>query len=304
MSAITPRNGPCSPWCAQSDIETLPWVAAAAAKAIASGPLTQGDVDAICAQSATAASEILYELSARVFTGSCGPVTVRPVSRPTDIDSRSLITSPSTWFSTWGLASGLGFQNTGIFPRYASTEPPTIRLPWPVTEITLVKIDGVVIPGPYDPVANPTGEWELRGNQELVRIRPTASYVPTQRWGWPTSQVQDIPDTQDGTFSITFDYGTPPPQSGVLAAIKLGEYLALPQLGDSTRYPRRTTAMTRQGVSAQVANVIDVLAKGSLGIWEVDAFVLAFNPRKLQRQAVVWSPDIGRPRRQANVTTS
>jgi hypothetical protein len=90
----------------------------------------------------------------------------------------------------------------------------------------------------------------------------------------------------------------------VLAARKLAEYLILPQLGDTTRIPRRTTQVARQGVTAQVASTIDVLSKGSIGIPEVDMFLLAVNPKKLQRQATVWSPDVGRPRRTANPTTS
>lgn len=295
-----PRNGPCSPWCSAPQIQALAWVSAAATKAIAAGNLTQEQVTAICATSAQAASEILYELSARAFTGACGPVTIRPVSRPSDADTRTWAASmsPLGWFSSWGLSSGYGMAVPGVMAHYGSAEPPTIKLPWPVTEILQVKIDGVVIPGPYDAEAQ-SGEWELRGFRELIRIRPTASFEPTQRWGWPTSQIMDLPDSEQGTFSLTFTFGTPPPASGMMAAVKLAEYLALPQLGDSTHYPQRVTQVTRQGVTTQVANVIDVLSKGSLGIWEVDAFLLAVNPKKLQRQAAVWSPDIGRNRRQA-----
>jgi hypothetical protein len=178
---------------------------------------------------------------------------------------------------------------------YLSTEPPTIRLPWPVSEVTLVKIDGVVIPAQ---------EYELQGFQNLVRMRPTASFSPTERWGWPTSQILDLEDTEPGTFSVTFMFGSPPPASGRLAARKLAEVLALPQLGDSSRYPQRVTSVVRQGVTTQSASVIDVLSKGASGIYEVDTFVLAFNPHKLQRSPAVFSPDVGRPRRQANPTLS
>jgi hypothetical protein len=286
-----PRSGPCSPWCDGADIEALPAVAAAITKALASG-VTQPAIDAICATSAIAASEVLYELSGRVYTGACGPETVRPVSRPSDADTRSLAGgSPLGWFSAFGSASSYGAAPVGVLAHYATEDPPTIRLPYPVTEITQVKIDGTVIP---------SDEYELRGFKELVRMRVSASSSPTARWGWPTSQIPDLPDTEAGTFSVTFMFGAAPPQMGVLAAVKLGEYLAMPQLGDSTHYPKGTRQMTRQGVTTQVASTIDILEKGSLGIWEVDAFILSVNPRKLQRQSAVWSPDIGRPRRQAN----
>jgi hypothetical protein len=271
-------------------VAALSWVAKAAQKAIEDHRLDQEQIDLALADSALAASEILYELSGRIFTGECGPVTVRPVSRPTDTDTRGSFAARG-WFSVWGSASAYGTVAPGVLAHYGSVEPPTIRLPWPVSSIVQVKIDGTVIP---------SNEYELRDFQELVRIRPSASSTPTARWGWPTSQIQDLPDTEQGTFSVTFRFGTPPPASGKLAALKLAECLALPQLGDQTRYPQRITQMARQGVTTQVASVIDIISKGSLGIWEVDAFVLSVNPRKLQRQGAVWSPDVGRPRRQAN----
>lgn len=279
----------------------LPAVKAQITKQIAAGTFTQDQCDQICASSAASASGVLYELSGRMFTGECGPVTIRPVSRPTDSDTRAWPggSSPNGWFSAWGSASSYGANVPGVLARYGSVEPPTIELAWPVSEIVQVLIDGVVIPGPYDPVTQ-TGEWELRNFRELIRIRPTPGFDPTQRWGWPTSQVMDLPDSQVGTFSITFTFGQPPPEMGSLAALKLSEMLALPQLGDTSHYPKRVTQVARQGVSVSVADVMDVMKSGSLGIWEVDAFMLAVNPGKNQRQAQAWSPDVGRPgRRQA-----
>ena len=47
-----------------------------------------------------------------------------------------------------------------------------------------------------------------------------------------------------------------------------------------------------------------MLAKGSLGIVEVEAWLTSVNPKKAQRQSAVWSPDISKPRRSAYPTTS
>ncbi len=298
----TPRNGPCSPWTSGPAVAALPSVAAWSAKQITANVFTEAQVAEICATAAIAASGVLYELSGRMFTGECGPVTIRPVSRPTDSDTRAWPggSSPNGWFSAWGSASSYGANVPGVLARYGSVEPPTIRMQWPVSEILQVLIDGVLIPGPYNPAAQ-TGEWELRDHQELVRIRPTPGFEPTQRWGWPTSQVMDLPDNQVGTFSITFTFGQPPPEMGQLAALKLAEMLCLPQLGDTSHYPKRVTQIARQGVTVQVADIVDVMKTGSLGIWEVDAFILAHNPGRNQRQATVYSPDLGRPgRRQPN----
>jgi hypothetical protein len=70
-------------------------------------------------------------------------------------------------------------------------------------------------------------------------------------------------------------------------------------MGDG--YPKRITSMTRQGVSAMVTDVMDLVMKGGTGIYEVELFINAYNPHRLQRQSLVWSPDLGRARRAANV---
>lgn len=224
---------------------------------------------------------------------NCGPVTIRPVERPIDADSRSWGSrlSPLGWFASWGLAASYGTLNPGVMSHYGSTEPPELTLPYPVREILEVTIDGIVIP---------PAEYELRDFQTLVRMRPEPASTPTARYGWPTSQRQDLTLGNVGTFGVTFMFGNDPPQNGRIAARKLAEYLVVPQLGDATKYPRRVTSITRQGVSTGVTDIINVMQKtGSTGIYEVDLFLRSVNPNKLQRQGAVWSPDIGRNRRTA-----
>lgn len=290
LTVGAPRPGPCTPWCTGSQVQALPWVAAAAQTALAAETLTQDEINIISGEAAAAASEILYELSGRVFTGECGPVTIRPVSRPTDLDTRGWVGSaPIGWMSSWGACAGYGLGIPGVVSHSGCTNPPEIELGnHPVTAIESVYIDGTLIP---------PDEYELRDHRTLVRIRPTASAVPTELWGWPTCQIPDLPATQPGTFAITYLYGQPPPASGMLAAKKLAEYLVLPQLGDDTRYPQRIAQTSRQGVTVKVTDVIDFVKDGGTGIYEVDLFLQSVNPNRLQRQAMVWSPDLGRPRR-------
>ena len=296
MAESTPRSGACAPWCQAADVEVFPAVQERIQALTQAGTLEAGQVEALCAEAAAAASDILYERTGKVFPGSCGPVTVRPVSRPTDIDTRSWGATLSTvgWVASQGFASAYGSFNPGVLAHYGTLEPPTVQLPYPVTEILQVKIDGTVIP---------PEEYELRDFRSLVRIRPTASTVPVARWGWPTSQVMDLPDTEPGTFSVSYLYGNPPPAAGKLAARRLAEYLVLPQLGDATRLPTRVRQVSRQGISAMVTDVLDLLEKGMLGIYECDVFVKTYNPHGLARQSAIWSPDMGRAaRRQANVS--
>lgn len=284
------RPGACQPWCNGDQVAQLPTVQATVSNLQnESEPLSQDQIQSVCASKAVMASDILYELSGRIFTGQCGPVTIRPLARPTDADSRA-------WGGGWQYLSGWGYASSygatpGIGSHYQSLNPPEIDLgAFPVTEIVQVLIDGVLIPA---------DEYELRDYRKLVRIRPTASSTPTERWGWPTGQILDLPDTQPGTFSVTYKYGQPPPEGGKQAALEFAGVLACGAMGDTTAFPTRITQMSRQGVTARTIDAQDFLAAGMTGIYGVDAWLQSVNPKKLQRQARVYSPDTGRPRRQA-----
>lgn len=238
-----------------------------------------------------AASEILYSLSGRQFTGNCGPVTIRPVARPENADTRGWVFAGSSgWGYGWGASAtgNLGFPP--VMALYAEDMGPYIELyDYPVNEIVQVKIDGVVIP---------PDEYELREHKWLIRMLPTSSTVPTERWGWPTSQVQWLPDTQTSTFSVTYTFGQDPGSAGRLACKVLAESIAMPLFGNANKYPERIVQISRQGVTAQIASVIDVMKNGGTGILDVDRWILAVNPNHLRRRPVVSSPDIGRNPRQ------
>lgn len=290
------RTGPCSPWINGTDVANMPSVALAISRIpkLTTFNLTDDQVNVICAEGAAAATELLFVRSGRIYTGSCGPVTIRPVSRPRDVDIRSWLGGGGAWgySGSWGSASYYGLSVGGVVSHFGySQNPPVITFSdYPVNSIDLVLIDGVVIP---------PNEYELRANRELVRIRPTASSTPTERWGWPTSQIGDLPDTEQGTFSVTYHYGQDPGEMGRLACRKMAEILVLPQFGDTDRFSSRVTSISRQGVSAAVADVMDILSKGDMGVYEVDSWLATVNPTKTTRQSLVWSPDMGRKRRTA-----
>ena len=66
-----------------------------------------------------AATEFLYQRSGKQFTGSCGPVTIRPVFRPTNADTRGWVfAGGGGWGYGWG-ASAMG--NVGRPPCSRST---------------------------------------------------------------------------------------------------------------------------------------------------------------------------------------
>lgn len=273
----TPRSGPCSPWVSAADIEDQDL-----------GGVTVPDGWA--ALVAGAASEVCYALSGRRFTGACGPVTVRPVARPVDVDTRFAHRGIPNGYMTAGMfGSAWGQPYSAAVNNYGTSRPPEVVLgAYPVIEIVEVKIDGVVIPA---------NEYKLQDRRTLVRMRPSAGATPTERYGWPTNQVLDLPDTEQGTFSITYTFGVAPPQIGFLAAKTLGGQLLLNALGQDNSLPRRVTSVSRGGISVVVADVEDFLKNGNSGVYEVDLFVATYNPSKAKIPPMVWSPDVGRPRR-------
>lgn len=288
------RSGPCSPWITAGDVANNVKVLQAIANYNDQNdtPLTTDQINALCSTAAEAATEVLYRLTAMMYTGACGPVTIRPVARPLNNDARA-------WLNAWGYgayANGV-FQSFAVPPVVSSFGPnylPVIELfDYPVNEISEVKIDGVVIP---------PDEYELRAQRHLVRLRTSATAVPTEIWGWPYTQVQDLPDTEEGTFSVTYTYGQDPGSMGRVACTALAVYLVLPQLGDVTQFPERVVTINRQGTTVQIASPIDMIAKGQTGIEEVDLWVLSVNPNKRRRQALVFSPDRPSTRRTASPT--
>lgn len=279
MTTTLPRTGPCAPWVTNSDV--------------LSDPSVKDETDPpLVAQMAMVASEVLYNLSAQQYTGACGGpgpnggVVVRPVSRPTDGDTRGLIAAvPGGYTAVWGWPSSTATMN-----HYGNSEPPWVDLgAYPVTEVLAVKLDGVTIP---------PNEYYLQDYRTLIRRRPSASATPTERYGWPTSQITEMADTEVGTFSVEYKYGVPPPQTGIMAARKLAAMLLADAGGDDTVFPQRVTSVSRQGVTVSVVDVMDFFSKGLTGIYLLDLFVQAFNPHKLTKQPLAWSPDAGRPYRQ------
>lgn len=272
--------GPCSPWSSVLDLLERDSLA---------------DIDAgILADAVQAASEILYALSGRQFSGECTSY-VRPTARRHGWSSRSWGAAGGFgWYTSWGSCGSAWGSGVGAAAAWldhsCACSPQEVELgAYPVTEIVEVKINGTVIPAE---------EYRIDDRRLLVRVRPTAAAIPTEQAGWPTCQRLDLPDTEPGTFSVTFLHGTLPPTSGKRAATALAAELALALAGDpNTRLPERVTSIVRQGESITLIDPQNVLDKGRTGIPEVDLFVKSVNPAGLARRASVWSPDLGRARR-------
>jgi hypothetical protein len=258
-----PQFGPCQSWIDCGDIR-------AACD-------TTGD-DALLDGIAAMASQLMYEISGRQFNGNCVR-TARPCS------DQAACWNLNPWYGwtgwpwawtwdgvTWGWYDQLGCHcNCGVLSR--------VMLPgYPVTAVTEVKIDGVVI----DPSEYRLDEW-----QYLTRMRNSAE--PLIPLFWPSCQVLDLPDTEPGTWSVTYRAGVAPPLAGKAAATALACEL-LP--GADCKLPSGATRIVRQGVTIdRLQPLAAALMAGATGIPQIDTFMAAYNPSGLRRRPTVWSPD-------------
>lgn len=212
------------------------------------------------------AVQVLWALSGRQF-GTC-PVIARPCRQDC---SGVTYTGAYTgwWFPIW---DGANWRNIacGCGPRCSWQSPRVVhlasRVGLPIQEVTEVVIDGVVLD---------SSEYRLEGDL-LYRVGGE----------WP---VQDLtlPLDEEGTWSVTYTRGIPPPLgTAKLVGLLAAEFLAACN-GGKCRLPRRVRSVTRQGVSYDMADPTDVLASGKTGIPEVDLWLAAVNPNALQQPVSV-----------------
>lgn len=207
------------------------------------------------------AANTLYMLTG-YSVGGC-PITVRP--RRTVCSDHSYLISGTfrpvnvagVWSNSCGCSSGLPAN--------------VIELALPVGRVDEVKVDGVVL----DPAA-----YELASGRYLVRIDGTA---------WPLQQDVTKPDTEVGTFSITYLRAMPVDGLGAYAAGVLACEFAKAISGSKCALPSGVTSITRQGVTMSIPS--GAFPDGLTGIREVDAYVRSHNPHGLKMPSAVISPD-------------
>lgn len=237
------------------------------------------------------ASEALFNLTGRLWTGACVD-TIRPCS------ARSLQVQPGAW-QTWsgqqvvasGYAAQWGVCGCGDDLGCGCSSVSTITLPrTPVTGIRSVKIDGVVLPA---------ARYRLIDFRHLVYVPESPSAV---RQGWPCCQDLTLDTDQVDTFEIVYGHGTPPPMGGVTAAASLGCQLTLGATDSSAcRLPKRIQTVTRQGVTIGIVDdLMALLSAGATGLYDVDLFLASVRWGQAHAPAAVYNPDrwrSGRARR-------
>lgn len=271
-----PVNGPCQAWCDPQDI-------------VECANLDISSDTSILEAAAYEASQVLFQLSGRQFTGRCEPVTVRPCADGCGCWPSWMFPglSPGApqfpvggwgWWGPGGLWGGWGWggNDCGCQPLSRALLPG-----YPVTSITEVKIDGVVL----DEDQYRLDEWRW-----LTRLAdPTTGQA---QW-WPGCQRLDLPDTEVGTWSCTYVHGVTPPAIGSRAAAQLGGIIYNACISGECSLPVGTIQVTRTGLTTQKAPFVSwsrINGRWATGLPLVDMFLSAYNPAGLKRRPVAWSP--------------
>lgn len=196
--------------------------------------------------------------------GGC-PVVVRPCATAcNDFPYRpgsDMGFLPVNWAGTWSNCACVGPCRHN--PRTG------LRLPPPVYSIVEVKVDGAVV--------DPTDYWLSEGYLIALNGRE-----------WPTTQNLDLPDTETGTFSVTYLNTAPVDGNGAYAAAKLAIQYARACKGGTCDLPETVTSIVRQGVSYDLP--AGSFPNGETGIREVDAFIAIWNPNHRLMRPRVWVP--------------
>lgn len=258
-----PRSGPCEAWATVADL-------CSPCDDYAS---IVGDAE----EALDVASDLLFQLSGRQFSGVCSavvrPCTMRHYEQWSALDPR--------WVAGCGCRSGY---------RCGCSSISSISLgAFPIRSITSVKVDGVTLDA---------SRYRIDSYRHLVRLDDADGTNP----GWPIGQQLDEASTEDDTFEVAFTYGHEPPASGVRAAAVLACELLLacqPENASRCRLNQRVQSVARQGVTV-VLDRLDAFKEGLTGLPEVDLFLTTYNPARLRRRARALSPDVGPSVRRVN----
>ena len=230
-----------------------------------------------------AATEILFEVADRLYSGECSSGYVRPCRQSCSCWGPWSYGTTYTWDphrATWacdGHACG------------CSPTSEVVLAGVPIREIEEVLIDGIALD---------TSEYALMEPNRLVRLRDLDE--PNARNVWPGCQTMDLPETEEGTFAISYTYGADPPQAGRSAAAALAceIWRACPSGTGDCVLPEGVTRVIRQGVTHEIAPMAAAeLKNGQTGIPAIDSFVAIFAGGVAQSRSSVWSPDLDYPRR-------
>lgn len=242
--------------------------------------------DDILDEAGLAASHALWELSGRRYPGVCYD-TVRPCPRRPGIEAdgwREPIGYDASW-GWWRSSSSWCGCSEGPECGGCCQAPSQIKLgnrPIIANSVS-VEIDGDSLP---------STSWQILDGVWLVRVDGDR---------WPCCQDFTVEDGDEGTWSVSYAYGRPPPITGIRAATMLARELSLECAGSALcKLPARVTTVTRQQTTMAILDPMDYLTKGLTGLHSVDLFLASERYGRSHRMATFVNPD--RPRYVRRVT--
>jgi hypothetical protein len=216
------------------------------------------------------ASNTLRMLTA-ARVGVC-PITVRPVPAR----GQCLIPRDSYYWSGQPFVPGINVAGQWVNTTGGSALAQVnceIELPAPVTRLDEIKVDGVAL-----------SLADFRVDNQRYLVWQGVGECPI-----PVTQNFNLPDTEVGTFSVTYLNAYEPGASGAHAAGILAAEFAKACVGGKCRLPNGVTSIVRQGIAMEVQ--AGNFPGGFTGIKEVDAYIASWNPNALKMAPQVFSPD-------------
>jgi hypothetical protein len=253
------------------------------------------------------ASEILYHLTYEQWPGPCENV-VRPCAAYCTVDTiRTHAYSLSSYgISSWPSNIGMNAETAiGLIGGCMSCGCRDVHQCgcWWVSQIELgqspiVSVESVLIDGNLvDP-----DRYRVDDYRWLVYLPDPSG--DDSRTGWPCCQRLDLATTEDGTFEVEFTVGGLPSRAGIRAAAVLACQFMLawtPGNAGECKLPKRVTSLSRQQVSMNLTDPVQLFDKGLTGIAEVDLWVQAIRSERQNRRGAVVIPE--RQRSQVRRTT-
>lgn len=211
--------------------------------------------------------------------GGC-PVTVRPATQGCRDKTYRVFPVSGSGAVPWQPVS-MGGQWINIGCGHSSAcsclGAREVLLPSNAGEVLSVTIDGLTL----DPTA-----YRLDAGARLVRLDGDT---------WPLCQDLTKPDTEEGTWAVTYRPGAPVDGLGAyVAGVLAGEYVRA-CAGGSCDLPTGVTQVVRNGVTLTIG--AGAFPDGKTGIRTVDAYLERWNPNGHTIPPAVWSPDVARARR-------
>jgi hypothetical protein len=222
-----------------------------------------------------AASDILYHLTAQRFN------LCNVKLRPCRAECAPGWLANGFWFgySTWpkpALVNGTWYNITcGMCAGSCGcTFISETLLPGPVSSVTEVKVNGVIL--------TPNVDYRVDDYRRLVRLGGNV---------WPWCNDFNLDDDQLNTWSVTAVYGEPVPILGQMALGELACQFVSYLTGGECNLPYGITDLARQGISMSFADAQALLTSGFVNMPISDQFIRVSNPHKLDARSAVYDVD-------------